>query len=84
MPGSRTATAVVGLVVGLAVSAAAWVAFDSLVLFLFVPFVPFLFRRGDRERPPRRTCPTCGFATRDPEYEHCPRDGRRLRLEDDD
>ena len=53
MIGSRTATALVGL--GLAVSVGAWIAFGTLVLFLLLPFVPFLFagrddaRTGDRE-----------------------------------
>jgi hypothetical protein len=48
-----------------------------VLFFLFVPFVPFLFR-GARERPPVRECPVCGFRTRDPEYDYCPRDGHRL------
>lgn len=84
MVGSRTATAAVGILVSLAVSVAAWYYFDSLVLFLFVPFVPFLFRRGRRaERPAVRRCPTCGFETRNPEYTHCPRDGTRLERRSD-
>lgn len=79
MVGSRTATAATGLVVSLAISVAAWYFFDSLLLFLFVPFVPFLFRGGMREaRPSVRRCPTCDFETRNPEYTHCPRDGTRL------
>lgn len=76
---SRTATALAGLAGSLLVSALAWYYFDSLLLFLFVPFVPFLFRRsGGNERPPTRTCPECGFRTRNPEYTHCPRDGTEL------
>jgi hypothetical protein len=81
MVGSRTLTAAVGLGVGLLVSLAAWVYFDTLLLFLVVPFVPFLFRRGsggDAERPPERRCPVCEFRTRSPEYDYCPRDGSRL------
>jgi len=75
-------TAVVGLAVSLLVSVVAWVYFDSLLLFLFVPFVPFLFRRGRSDRSDTdeagRRCPECGFQTRDEEYDFCPRDGTRL------
>lgn len=79
MVGSRTLTALVGVAVSLLVTAAAWYYFDSLFVFLFVPFVPFLFRRfGRDEHPPVRECPDCGFRTRDPSFEHCPRDGARL------
>lgn len=80
MVGSRTATAVAGVALSLLVSALAWWYFDSLFLFLFVPFVPFLFRLGRREEaaPPVRECPACDFRTRDPEFEYCPRDGHRL------
>lgn len=82
MAGSRTLTAVAGLLASLAVSAALWWQFDTLAVFLLVPFVPFLFRgRGDDrspDRPPARECPECGFSTRSPEYDYCPRDGRRL------
>ena len=80
MVGSRTATALVGLTASLAISVAAWVYFDSLLLFLFVPFVPFLFTRGGdgADRPDRASCPTCGFRTPNPDYTHCPLDGTRL------
>lgn len=77
MVGSRTLTAVVGLAVSLGVSVAAWVYFDTLLVFLLVPFVPFLFRRSSNRSPERR-CRVCGFASRNPDYEHCPRDGTRL------
>jgi len=85
--GSRTATALAGLVASVALSAAAWVAFDSLLLFLFVPFVPFLFSWGsDRGRDgadrPDRECPACGFHTDDPRYDYCPRDGTPLDRRD--
>ncbi|UPW00599.1 hypothetical protein M0R88_00505 [Halorussus gelatinilyticus] len=43
--GSRTATAAVGLGASLAVSVAVWYYFDTLLVFLVVPFVPILFRR---------------------------------------
>jgi hypothetical protein len=83
MAASRTATAVVGLVASLAISIAVYVATGWLFLFVFVPFVPFLFARplgGDGpDRPPPRECPQCGFRTRDPDFEYCPRDGRSLR-----
>ncbi len=79
MVSSRTATAAVGLLASLALSGILWVVFDSLLFFLFVPFVPFLFRSGEEhDRPPVRECPACGFRTRDPEYDYCPRDGHRL------
>lgn len=84
MVGSRTATAVVGLVASIAVSVAAWVYFDTLIAFLFVPFVPILLRRGrERDEPPVRECPTCGFSTRDPAFDYCPRDGSPLDRRDD-
>lgn len=82
MVGSRTLTAVVGIAASLAVSALVYWYTGSLLLFLVVPFVPFLFRAGGAapvERPPPKECPRCGFRTRDPEFEHCPRDGERLR-----
>ncbi|WP_276272897.1 hypothetical protein [Haloarcula litorea] len=80
MIGSRTVTAAAGLLASLAVSAALWWYFDTLAVFLVVPFVPFLSRRlgGDEDRPPARECPECGFRTRSPEFDYCPRDGRRL------
>lgn len=79
MVGSRTATAVAGLLGSLAVSAALWWYFDTLAFFLFVPFVPFLFRRDDRSPEPSvRTCPSCDFRTRNDAYDYCPRDGSRL------
>jgi hypothetical protein len=84
MVGSRTATAVAGLIVSVAVSVAAWYYFDTLVAFLLVPFVPVLLGRGD-DATPRRTCSACGFTSRDPSVEYCPRDGTRLdRSADDD
>jgi hypothetical protein len=77
---SRTATAVVGLLVSLAVSVGVYYATGSLLVFLVVPFVPFLFRRGrDGSGSPAGECPVCGFHSRSEEYEYCPRDGRRLK-----
>jgi len=94
MVGSRTVTAIAGLVASLLASVALPWYFDSLVFFLFLPFVPFLFRRrrtgqGGTGRsgaepddagpePSVRECPACGFRTRRDDYEYCPRDGRRL------
>lgn len=84
MVGSRTLTAVAGLAVSLAVSVAVWVAFDTLLLLLFVPFVPFLLSRGatrtggERPEPRERECPACGFRTDDPRFDYCPRDGTPL------
>ena len=85
MAASRTIAALVGLVASLALSAAIYAVTGSLLLFVFVPFVPFVFSRSlggreDREEtPPVRECPGCGFRARDPEFDYCPRDGRRLR-----
>ena len=77
--GARALTAVVGFVASIALSVVLWVAFDFPFFFLFVPFVPFLFRRGgERDEPPVRACPDCGFTSRDPEVQFCPRDGSRL------
>ncbi|AXR78282.1 hypothetical protein [Natrarchaeobaculum sulfurireducens] len=78
---ARTGTALVGLILGLLVSVAAWIYFETLLLFLFLPFVPFLFTRRGREQQPRsvRQCPRCNFQTADPDHEFCPRDGSRLR-----
>jgi len=74
---ARTATAVVGIAASLLISGFLWWQFDSLVFFLFVPFVPFLFR-GSKKQPPVRECPTCGFRTRNETDRYCPRDGTRL------
>ena len=85
MVSSRLATAVVGIILSLLASAAAWFYFDSLLLFLVVPFVPLLLRRragGTEAVPGRRRCPVCGFETRDPEFEFCPRDGTALERVD--
>ena len=82
MVSTRTVSALVGLAAGLLVSLAAWVYLETLLLFVFLPFVPFLFLgRGEsaRTEPERRHCPRCDFETATPEYEYCPRDGSRLR-----
>ena len=108
MAGSRTITALAGLIVGLTISLAlTYYLGNVFVLFLFVPFIPFLFqwrrrtgsdgrtddtghpngeqwasdtanRRESRKRHGLRTCPRCGFQTRDREHRYCPRDGTRL------
>jgi len=77
MVGSRTATAVAGLVVSLLVSVAAWYYFDTLFAFLLLPFVPLLWRR-EGDASPVWECPACGFSTRDPGFDYCPRDGTPL------
>ncbi|MFC4437418.1 MULTISPECIES: hypothetical protein [Natrialbaceae] len=82
MVSSRAVTAIVGLGAGLAVSVIAWIYLDTFLLFLFLPFVPFLFPGGSRGTEPEREyrrCPRCGFETTDPDHEYCPRDGERLR-----
>jgi hypothetical protein len=77
---SSTTTALAGLVGSLLLSAVLWWYFQSFVFFLFLPFVPFLFRRssGERSEPTVSECPQCGFRTRDESFEYCPRDGTRL------
>jgi len=89
MVGTRTATALAGLGASLLASVALWLYFDTLLLFLFVPFVPFLFRglgddagESNRREQSVRECPECAFRTRTDDYEYCPRDGRRLRERD--
>lgn len=79
MLSSRTATAAAGLLASLAVTLVLWWYFDTLLFLLVVPFVPFLFR--NREQPPVRECPQCGFQTRDGQFAYCPRDGTRLEQE---
>ncbi|WP_128223247.1 hypothetical protein [Halobacteriaceae bacterium SHR40] len=78
MVGSRTVTAVVGIVGSLLLSAVLWWYFDTLFFFLFIPFIPFLLRGSDRETRQIRECPQCGFRTVEDQYEYCPKDGRRL------
>lgn len=79
MVSSRTATAIVGLVASVLISIAGWVVFDTLLFFLVVPFVPLLFRRrGVDADGTAKACPNCGFATTEPTYRHCPRDGTPL------
>ena len=81
MVGSRTTTAAVGLVASLLLSVAAWYYLHTFVLFLFVPFVPFLLRGGATRAAASeavRVCPACGFRTTDRAFEYCPRDGTRL------
>lgn len=73
------ATAFVGLLASLGVSIAAWILFDTLLLFLLVPVMPLLFRRrGESASVDEKRCPVCGFETREPLFTHCPRDGTRL------
>lgn len=77
---SRTATAAVGVAGSVLVSVLLWWYFDTFVFFLFLPFVPYLFRRSRRETATEslRVCPACDFRTTDDSYDYCPRDGTRL------
>lgn len=51
-----------------------------LALFLFFPFIPFVFgRRQEASAAGAKACPTCGYATEDPLASYCPRDASRLR-----
>jgi len=70
-------TAAAGLLVSLFVSVAAYVFFDTLLFFLFVPFVPIL-ARGAVARPPEKRCPACCFQTRSADANYCPLDGTEL------
>lgn len=85
MVGSRGLTALAGILASLAITAAIYLYTGSLLVFLVVPFVPFVLSRSRQgpadDRPPAKACPECGFRTRDPGFEYCPRDGRRLREE---
>ena len=84
--GSRLATAAVGIVGSLLLSALLWWFFGTFAFFLFVPFVPFLFRGSSGTDAPATEriaeCPQCGFRTTDESYDFCPRDGTRLELQD--
>lgn len=82
MVSSRLATALVGLVLSIVVSAVLAWYFNVFFLFLFLPLVPFLFRQGKGGgEPDVFSCPRCGFRTRNPDYVYCPRDGVRLEEE---
>lgn len=83
MVGSRTLTALVGIVGSIALSALLYVYTGSLLFFLLVPFIPFVFAArdgadGGTEPPPVSVCSRCDFATTNPQFEYCPRDGSRL------
>ena len=81
MIGSRTATAIVVGAATLGLSLLLYVYTGSLLFFLLVPFVPFLFRDRDGNRTdpdPVFECSRCDFSARNPEFGYCPRDGSRL------
>jgi len=79
MVGSRTVTAAVGLLASLLVTAALWWYFDTLLVFLLVPFVPILLRGvGDDSPTIVQECPHCGFQATSEAYDYCPRDGTKL------
>jgi hypothetical protein len=73
----RTLTLLGGLGLSLLISIGLTIIFDAPVFLLVLPFIPLL-GWGRRERRPRRTCPTCGFESRDPAVAYCPRDGTEL------
>jgi hypothetical protein len=75
MVSSRAVTAAVGLSVSLGISAVLWWVFETVLVFLVVPFVPLLLRDNERRI---KECPNCSFRTRHSESEFCPRDGHRL------
>ncbi len=79
MVGSRTVMTLAGVLGSVVLSVLLYAYTGSILLFLFIPFVPFLLLRGgEDDGPPVRTCSRCEFSTRDPEFEYCPRDGSRL------
>ena len=80
--GSRTVTALVGVVTSLIASYLLWRYAHTAVFFLFVPFVPLLLRRREKETRTERTCPTCGFQTQREDVDYCPYDGSRLEPDD--
>lgn len=83
MVGSRTVTAAVGLLLSLFVTVALWWYFDTLLVFLLVPFVPILFRGfGDDSPTIVQECPHCGFQATTDAYDYCPRDGSPLESPD--
>ena len=83
MVGSRTLTAAAGVLVSLLVTGVLWWYFDTLLVFLFLPFVPILFRGlGDDEPTVVQECPHCGFQATSEAYDYCPRDGSRLETAD--
>lgn len=76
---TRVLIAVGGLAVGLAISVAAWVLWETLLLFVLLPFIPLFALRGTRSTTDEtHVCPACGFQTTNPEFDYCPRDGHRL------
>lgn len=82
MVDSRIATALVVGAASVAVSALLYAYTGSVLFFLFLPFVPILFRSRtespEQREQPTLECTRCGFTTQNPEFEYCPRDGRRL------
>ena len=79
MVGSRTATAAAGFLASLVVTAVLWWYFETLLVFLLVPFVPILFRElGDDTPEIVQECPHCGFQATSDAYDYCPRDGGQL------
>lgn len=74
---SRGATAVLGIVLSLGLSAAIYYYTGALFVFLLVPFVPLLFRGLRDDSGGGRQCPRCGFRSSE-RYDYCPHDGTRL------
>ena len=83
MVGSRTLTALVGFIASIGLSVLLYIYTGSMLFFLFLPFIPFFFVNRNREdahtaKSTTKECSRCGFTTRQPEFEYCPRDGSRL------
>lgn len=69
------------LIVSILLSLAGTLYFKSpfLSLFLFFPFLPFVFGgRRDVDAAAVKSCPVCDYQTTDPLASFCPRDASRL------
>lgn len=76
---TRWLVALVGLAISIAISVLAWALFGTLLLFLFIPFIPLFALKWPRQTSTaRKRCPRCGFETTQPSFKFCPRDATRL------
>ncbi|MFB6198314.1 MAG: hypothetical protein ABEI52_08625 [Halobacteriaceae archaeon] len=70
-----TRSLVIGLAISILLTLGAWIYFNTLFVFLFLPFIPILVRRSGKSNVV--TCPKCGFHTRK-DFQYCPHDGTEL------
>ncbi len=71
-----TALALAAFIGSLALTIVLIVLFHVPLLFVFLPIVPFLFRR--RRAPLVKRCVSRPWSTSDPRYQYCPCDGTPL------